>query len=102
MAEFRKIATKSEIPLGKIKVFKINGKQISIANTEGEYFAFDDTCTHEECSLSEGYLDGYTLTCFCHAGQFDISTGEVLSPPPPAPIGVYKVKVEGEDILIEI
>lgn len=97
-----KIANKSEVSVGKMKSSNVNGKQITIANVDGEYLAFDDTCTHAQCSLAGGYLDGYTLTCYCHGGQFDISTGKVLAPPPPSPIGTYKVKVEGEDILIEV
>lgn len=102
MTEYKKVAKKSEIGNGKMKAFNVSGKQITIANTDGEYLAFEDTCTHAQCSLAGGYLDGYTLTCYCHGGQFDIKTGEVLGPPPPSPISVYPVKVEGEDILIEI
>jgi len=102
MSEFVKVATKSDIENGKMKAFTIKGKTITIANTDGEFLAFDDTCTHAQCSLAGGFLDSYTLTCYCHGGQYDIKTGEVLSPPPPSPLGVYNVKVEGEDLLIEI
>lgn len=102
MPEYTKIATTDEIPVGKMKAFNLYGKDITIANSDGEYLAFDDTCTHAQCSLAGGFLDGFTLTCYCHGGQFDISTGEVLAPPPPNPIRTYKVKVEGNDVLIEI
>lgn len=102
MAQFIKIAKKSEIENGKMKVFEVSGKQITIANTDGEYLAFDDACTHAHCSLAGGSLDGKTVTCYCHGGQFDIKTGKVLAPPPVNPISVYEVKVEGEDILIKI
>ncbi len=102
MPEFVKVATKSEITSGKMKSFNVSGKQITIANTDGEYLAFDDTCTHAQCSLAGGYLSGYTLTCYCHGGQFDIKTGKVIASPPTSPISIYKIKVEGEDIFIEI
>lgn len=102
MPQFTKIASKNEIENGKMKAFSVNGKQITVVNADGEFLAFDDTCSHAQCSLAGGYLDSYTLTCYCHGGQFDISTGEVLASPPSSPISVYKVKVEGEDILIEI
>jgi len=102
MAEFVKIAKKTEISDGKMKVFNVSGKQITIANTDGEYLAFDDTCTHAQCSLAGGFLDGRTLTCYCHGGQFDIKTGKVLAPPASSPISIYKVKVEGEDIFVEV
>ena len=102
MSEFVKVGTKSEIPEGKMKSFLIKEEQITIANTEGEYLAFDDTCTHAQCSLAGGFLSGKTITCYCHGGQFDLKTGKVLGPPPETPLNVYKIKVEGEDILVEI
>lgn len=102
MAQFIQVAKKSEIENGKMKPFNLKGKQITIANSDGEYLAFDDTCSHAQCSLAGGYLDGYTITCYCHGGQFDVKSGDVLASPPTSPIGIYKVKVEGEDIFVEI
>lgn len=102
MAEYVKVANKTDVENGKMKVFTVNGRQITIANTDGKYLAFDDTCTHAQCSLAGGYLDGYTLTCYCHGAQFDISNGKVLAPPAQSPIGVYKTKITGEDLLVEI
>lgn len=102
MPEFLKVATTRDIPSGKMKALSIRGKTITIANTDGEYLAFDDTCTHAQCSLAGGFLDGYTLTCYCHGGQYDIKSGEVLASPPTSSLGVYNVKVEGENILVEV
>lgn len=102
MAQFVKIAKISDLANGKMKTFNVKGKEITLANTDGEYLAFDDTCTHAQCSLSGGYLDGYTLTCYCHGAQFDVKSGEVLGPPATEPLGVYNIKVDGTDILIEI
>lgn len=102
MAGSQKIASKTDIPEGKMKEFRINGKVITIANTDGEFLAFDGVCTHAQCSLAGGFLDGFTLTCYCHGGMFDIKSGEVLAPPPPAPLTVYNLKIEGDDLLIEI
>lgn len=102
MAERIKVTTKEDLPTGRMKSYNIRGKQITIANTDGEYLAFDDTCTHAQCSLAGGFLDGYTLTCYCHGGQFDIKSGEVLAPPPSSSLTVYNVVVEGRDVFIEI
>ncbi len=102
MPEYTKVAIKSDLPSGKMREYNVNGKTIVVANTDGDYFAFDGICTHEHCALAGGFLDGYTLTCYCHGAQFDISTGKVLSPPAPSPINIYPVKLEGDDILVEI
>lgn len=97
-----KIATKNELPPGKMKEYRVAGKVIALANTEGEIRAFEGYCTHEKCSLAGGFLDGYTLTCYCHGASFDITTGEVLAPPAKDPLKTYPVTIEGEDIMVEI
>ena len=102
MASFQKIAKTSELSPGKMKEYKINGKTIAIANADGEFLAFDGICSHAHCALAGGFLDGFTVTCYCHGSMFDAKSGDVLSPPANAPIGVYNTKVEGDDILVEV
>ncbi len=97
-----KVATKNEILEGSMKQIKVVGKQILLANVGGEIFAINDICTHEECSLSTGYLDGSTVYCPCHGSQFDVTTGAVTSPPASFAEPIYPVKIEGEDVFIEI
>lgn len=59
----------------------VRGTRIAIANVGGTYYAFDDACTHEQCSLTEEEdLAGTTITCTCHGSQFDVRTGNVLAP----------------------
>lgn len=103
MAEFIKAAVVADILPDSMKTIRVAGKLIALAFVEGEYFAIDDTCSHEECSLgTEGFLDGTAVVCGCHGAQFDVTTGDVLSLPATVPVRSYKVKVEGKDILIEI
>lgn len=98
-----KVAKTADIPSGSMKTIRVQGKAIALANVDGQYFAIGDTCTHKGCSLgSEGFLDGTTITCGCHGGQFDVTTGKVLAAPPPTDESSYPVKVEGEDISLEI
>src|SRR3989344_3168751 len=102
MGKLTKIAGKKDIGDGKVKEFTIEGKHIAVANNEGNFFAFDASCTHAQCSLAGGFLDGYTLTCYCHGAQFDVSNGDVLAAPATQSLNTYPVKIEGEDILVEI
>ncbi|OGG21212.1 hypothetical protein A3D03_04820 [Candidatus Gottesmanbacteria bacterium RIFCSPHIGHO2_02_FULL_40_13] len=102
MATFIKVASQNDIADGKMKEFRVEGKTIVIANTDGEFLAFDGICTHAHCALVGGYLDGQTITCYCHGAQFNTKTGEVLAPPANSPLKVYNVKTEGEDLLVEV
>jgi 3-phenylpropionate/trans-cinnamate dioxygenase ferredoxin subunit len=93
----------SEIPVGGIVALDVRGTRIAVANVGGNYYAFDDACTHEQCSLTEmGELAGTTVTCTCHGSEFDVSTGKVLAPPATVPVKVYATRVEGDALHIEI
>ena len=97
-------ATKtSEIPVGSVTAIDVRGTRIAVANVGGTYYAFDDECTHEQCSLAEyGELAGTTLTCTCHGSEFDVRTGKVLAAPATVPVKVYPVRVVGDALQIEV
>lgn len=102
MVDFVAAARVSDIPNGSMKSVRVGGKTIAIANVDGQLFAIDDTCSHEQCSLGgEGFLDGSVVTCGCHGAQFDVTNGKALSLPAPVDVLSYPVKVEGDDILIK-
>jgi nitrite reductase/ring-hydroxylating ferredoxin subunit len=75
---------------------------VAVANVRGTLHAFGDTCTHLQCSLAEGDLDGTVVTCACHGSQFDVTTGEVLRGPAQKPVQSYAARVENEALEIEI
>ncbi len=100
---FTKAATTSEIAPGTKKTVIVLGKRIAIANVDGDFFAIDDTCTHQQCSLgTSGFLDGSAIICSCHGAQFDVTTGEALSLPATVDVATYETKVEGTDVLVQI
>ena len=102
-AEFVSAVPTNEIPMGEVKAVGVRGTRIAVANVGGTYYAFDDACTHEECSLGdEGELSGTTLTCACHGAEFDVRTGAVLAPPATRPVKVYRTRVEGDALQIEV
>jgi 3-phenylpropionate/trans-cinnamate dioxygenase ferredoxin component len=105
---FVKVAEISEIPLGQIKVVKLEEKEILITNINGSYYAIENSCTHMHGNLSKGNLEGNILTCPKHKAKFDVTTGKVISGPKIPLIHpkikdepAYAVKVEGKDILLE-
>ena len=72
--------------------------EIAVARlADGSFAAFDDACTHEECPLSEGELEGEKVVCYCHSSEFDVRTGAVLRGPATEPLLVYETRVaDGE------
>jgi 3-phenylpropionate/trans-cinnamate dioxygenase ferredoxin subunit len=96
------VASADEIHPGDVKVVDVNGRPVAIANAGGIFYAFDDTCTHEQCSLGEGFLEGTVITCPCHLSQFDITTGRVVAPPAPRPVKTYPVRVVDGQLVLDL
>lgn len=91
----------SDIPEGTMKTINVSGKRIAIAHIGNEFFAIDDTCSHEECSLgTEGFLEEHTVICGCHGAQFDVTTGDVLSLPATRPVQSYQVIIQNNQLYI--
>ena len=74
---------------------------LAVFNVDGDFFVTDDMCTHGPGSLSEGYIESDVVECNFHNGQFNITTGAVVSPPCMVPIKTYKTMVENGRVLIE-
>jgi 3-phenylpropionate/trans-cinnamate dioxygenase ferredoxin subunit len=97
------VARTTEIKPGELAAFDVEGVRIAVANASGRFFAIDDTCTHEQCSLAaEGTLEGTVVTCGCHGAQFDVTTGAVLAPPAFEPVRAYPLRIEQDDLVVEV
>lgn len=102
MAESHKVAKTSEIPEDEGKKVVIGDKHIAIFNVGGEFLATDDICTHAYASLSEGFVEDGIVECPLHAGCFEIKTGKAQGTPVTEDIATYPVKIDGEDIYVEV
>lgn len=94
MAEWVRVGAAGEIPDGEMNSFAVGERQVAVANLEGDLHAFDDVCTHQQCSLAEGDLDGTIVECPCHGSQFDVITGENVQGPATDAVDVYEVREE--------
>ena len=97
---FVKVAQVSEIKPGEMMAVEVDNEQVLLANVDGNIHAVDDVCSHAYASLSEGDLNGVEVECPLHGGSFNVTTGEVVGPPADEPVRVYKVQIEGDDILV--
>jgi len=103
MAEFRTVATVSEVPPGSLKHIELeDGTQVCLANVDGTFYAIGGECTHMGGPLGEGELEGMTVTCPWHSGEYDVTTGKMLSPPAEGDEPPYEVRVEGDDVQVAV
>jgi 3-phenylpropionate/trans-cinnamate dioxygenase ferredoxin subunit len=102
MKEFQTVSTVSDLPGGEMMAFDVSGVAVAVANVGDEFYAFGDTCTHNQCSLAEGDLDDTIVTCPCHGSMFDVTDGAVLSGPAEEPVGSYEVRVQNDEIQVAV
>ena len=75
---------------------------IAVFHTEdGELFAIDDTCTHQDASLADGWVEGCEVECPLHASKFNLRTGAVDAPPAKLPVRAHEVSVVDGIIMVE-
>jgi len=100
MSDFIKVAKTSALAPGQKMLVDYQGTPVGLLNLDGEFYAIHDICTHDGGPLVEGELQGDVIVCPRHGARFDVRTGAVRSLPAYRPVPTYRVKVEGEDILI--
>ncbi len=102
MSKWIHFAKINEIPPGGHKAITINGTPIVLFNLEGEYFAIENRCTHEDFPLSEGCIIDNQITCPLHGAKFNIKTGEVTAPPAFVDVPIFSVRIVEDNIQVEL
>ncbi|HXF96148.1 MAG TPA: chlorite dismutase family protein [Gemmatimonadales bacterium] len=99
---FVAVASLAELPAGTAKRVYAAGEAVALFNVDGTVYAISNRCTHARASLSEGTVDATAcaVTCPWHEGRFSLETGAVLGGPPVQAVRTYRVKIEGDTILI--
>jgi nitrite reductase/ring-hydroxylating ferredoxin subunit len=95
------LCSTAEIAPGAALKVETGDLTLAVFNVDGEFFVTDDACTHGPGSLSEGFIEDDVVECNFHNGQFNIRTGEVVSPPCMVPVKTYKTVVENGRVLID-
>jgi nitrite reductase/ring-hydroxylating ferredoxin subunit len=99
---FVRVAFAKDLEPGRMVGVEAGGKEIAVANLEGNYYAVGNRCTHMGCMLSDGTLTGGNITCPCHGSVFDVKTGSVVRGPAKKPEPVYQTRIEGEQVLVNV
>ena len=99
-----KVARTEQVPDGEGRHFEASGHLIALFNVEGQFYALDDICSHAHAYLSEGDVDeeDRTVECPRHGSTFELETGNPVTLPATQPVRTYPVKVEGDEVLIEL
>lgn len=97
-----RICNSSDLPPGDMLRFDGDSEPILISNVDGEFFAVQDTCSHDDWSLAEGMLEGDVVECTLHWAKFCVRTGKVKALPACVPLRTFATKVEGDEVFVDL
>ena len=103
---FTRACALAELSDGKPEAVTVDEVEVALVRTGEEVFAIRDECSHAAIALSEGDVDAVdgtcTIECWLHGSTFDLRTGKPTTMPAFEPVAVYPVRVEGEDVLVDV
>jgi 3-phenylpropionate/trans-cinnamate dioxygenase ferredoxin subunit len=103
LAELHRVAAADDLEPETATQVRVGDLTLCLARGEdGAYYAIDDTCSHEEYSLSEGEVWGEEIECPAHGSRFHLATGAVSGFPATHPVQAYRVEVRDGDVLVEV
>lgn len=99
---YRKVARVEDVPPGQMVFVDVEDEELVLCNVNGKIWAVANVCSHDGGTLSEGLLLGDQIECPRHGARFDVRTGEVKALPAVVPIPTYEVKVQGDDVYVDV
>ncbi|GAB2673883.1 non-heme iron oxygenase ferredoxin subunit [Thalassiella azotivora] len=82
---------------------EVDGEPVAVVrDVDGQLHAVSNVCSHQYVLLSEGEVEDCAIECWLHGSRFDLRTGEPTGLPATAPIDVYEIRVDGDDVLVDV
>lgn len=102
MPEWIRVASVEDFSPGELLGVEANGEHIVLANVDGDVYALEDQCSHQEYPLSDGELQNGTLECIYHGACFDVTNGNATQLPAIKGVKTYEVDVRDSEIFVEV
>jgi nitrite reductase/ring-hydroxylating ferredoxin subunit len=99
---FVKLASTNDAKPNSLMGVTVSDQKVLLANVNGNYYALSNVCMHRGCQLSKGKLQGETVVCPCHGSTYDLKTGNFVKGPTKKPQAKYELKVENNEIMINL
>ena len=100
---FVRVCSIDDLPTVGAVQAEVAGQRVAIVrDSAGDIHAIDDTCSHANVSLSEGDVEDGEIECWLHGSRFDLGSGQPTGLPATAPIAVYPVKIDGDDVFVSV
>lgn len=99
---FERACALSELTVDTPLRVELGDVDVAVVRHGDDVFAIEDECSHAAVALSEGDVEDCTIECWLHGSRFDLRTGEPTGLPATEPVAVFSVKVDGDDVLVDL
>jgi 3-phenylpropionate/trans-cinnamate dioxygenase ferredoxin subunit len=99
---FERACALTDVPDEGVIQVEVGGVEVAVVKSCGQVFAVRDECSHAQIQLSEGEVEECEIECWLHGSRFDLRTGEPTSLPAYEPVPVYPVRIDGDDVLVDV
>ena len=99
---FERVCAVADVTDGVALKVEVDGLDVAVVRDGEDWYAIDDECSHATIPLSEGEVEGCEIECWLHGSRFDLRTGKPTGLPATVAVPTYAVRVEGEDVLVDV
>jgi 3-phenylpropionate/trans-cinnamate dioxygenase ferredoxin subunit len=98
------VAPVEELPPGSVKIVHAGEISVGVYNLDGDFYALEDRCSHDDGPLCEGEFDAEEGIAICprHGANIDIRTGRALTLPAVLPVETFPVRVEAGVVKVDL
>ncbi len=99
---FTRACAAAEVTNASPLAVNVDGVDVAVVRQGEDLYAIHDECSHAAVPLSEGDVEDCEIECWLHGSRFDLRTGKPSGPPATEPVPTYPVRVEGDDVLVDV
>lgn len=100
--KWARVAAASEVPAGGLRAVATDAGELVLANVDGDIYALEDRCSHQDYPLSAGELEDNELECPFHGARFDVCSGRAVQLPAVTPVRTFQVEVRDGDVYVRL
>jgi 3-phenylpropionate/trans-cinnamate dioxygenase ferredoxin component len=99
---FTRVCAVTDVASGASLAATVEGVDVAVVHDQDDWYAIYDECSHAAIPLSEGDVEGCEIECWLHGSRFDLRTGKPTCLPATEPVPIYPVRVDGDDVLVDV
>jgi 3-phenylpropionate/trans-cinnamate dioxygenase ferredoxin subunit len=96
------VGAAGDIAEGEVKIVQAGSLFLGVYRIDGQFYALEDRCSHDDGPLCEGDREGFEVVCPRHGARFDIRTGAVLALPATEDVEAFPVEVRDGEVYVEV